>query len=115
VHLLVTNNFDIHKIINSIWNKEELPEDLKESITVTMYNKDDKTGGSNYTSISLLSTTCINKTLLSSLTPHAAESTGDHHCGFRRKTTGQLLIKYSAFVKYFRQNGNTMKQCIGYL
>jgi len=26
--------------------------------------------------------------------------------------TGQLLIIYSAFIKYFRKNGNTMKQCI---
>jgi len=27
-------------------------------------------------------------------------------------TTGQLLIIYSAFVKYLRKNGNKMKQCI---
>jgi len=26
--------------------------------------------------------------------------------------TGQLLIVYSAFVKYLRKNGNKMKQCI---
>jgi hypothetical protein len=29
--------------------------------------------------------------------------------------TGQLLIIYTAFVKYLRKNGNTMKQCISYL
>jgi len=28
--------------------------------------------------------------------------------------TGQLLIIYSAFIKYLRRNGNTMKQCISY-
>jgi len=29
---------------------------------------------------------------------------------------GSLLITYSAFVKYLRKNGNTMKQqCISYL
>jgi hypothetical protein len=28
--------------------------------------------------------------------------------------TGQLLIIYSAFVKYLRKNGNTMKQCISF-
>jgi len=27
---------------------------------------------------------------------------------------GQLLIMNSAFVKYLRKNGNTMKQCISY-
>jgi hypothetical protein len=26
--------------------------------------------------------------------------------------TGQLLIIYSAFIKYLRKSGNTMKQCI---
>jgi len=26
--------------------------------------------------------------------------------------TGQLLIIYSAFVKYLRKNGNTMKKCV---
>jgi len=30
-------------------------------------------------------------------------------------TTDQLLIIYSAFVKYFRKNGNTMNQCISSL
>jgi hypothetical protein len=30
-------------------------------------------------------------------------------------TTGQLLIMHSAFIKYLRKNGNTMKQCIIYL
>jgi hypothetical protein len=29
--------------------------------------------------------------------------------------TGQLLIIYSAFVKFLRKNGNKMKQCISYL
>jgi len=29
--------------------------------------------------------------------------------------TGQLLIMCSAFVKYLRKNGNTMRQCISCL
>jgi len=29
--------------------------------------------------------------------------------------TVQLLIMYSAFIKYLRKNKNTMKQCISYL
>jgi len=29
--------------------------------------------------------------------------------------TGQLLITYSAFVKYVRKNRNNMKQCISCL
>jgi hypothetical protein len=42
---------EIHKIINSIWNREELPEDWKESIIVAIYKKGDKTDCSNYRGI----------------------------------------------------------------
>jgi len=34
---------EIHKLIISIWNKEELPEVWKESIIVPIYKKGDKT------------------------------------------------------------------------
>jgi hypothetical protein len=33
----------IHKLINSIWNKEELPDQCKESIIVPIHKKGDKT------------------------------------------------------------------------
>jgi hypothetical protein len=46
----------IHKLINAIWNKEELPDQWKESITVPVHKKGDKTGCNNYRGISLLST-----------------------------------------------------------
>jgi len=74
----------IHKLINSIWNKEELPEEWKESITVLIYKKDDKTDCSNYRGISLLSTIykILSSILLSRLNPYEEEITGDHQCGF---------------------------------
>jgi len=31
------------------------------------------------------------------------------------EATGQLLIIHSAFIKYLRRNGNTVKQCISCL
>jgi hypothetical protein len=77
---------EIHKLIISIWNREELPEERKESVIVPIYKKSDKTDCSNYRGISLLSTTykILSNTLLSSLTPYAEEIIGDRHCGFRR-------------------------------
>jgi hypothetical protein len=33
----------IHKLINSIWNKEKLPDQWKESIIVPIHKKSDKT------------------------------------------------------------------------
>jgi hypothetical protein len=46
----------IHKLINSVWNKEELPDQWKESIIVPIHKKGDKTDCNNYHGISLLST-----------------------------------------------------------
>jgi hypothetical protein len=46
--------FKIHKLI---WNKEKLPDHLKESVIVTVHKKGDKTDCSNYRGISLLSST----------------------------------------------------------
>jgi intergrase/recombinase len=77
---------DIHKLINSIWNKEELPEQWKESVIVPIYKKDDKTDCSNCSSISLLSTTykILPNICLSRLTLDAEDVIGKHQCGFRR-------------------------------
>jgi len=38
-----TIRYEIHKIITSLWNKEELPEEWKELIIVPIYKKGDKT------------------------------------------------------------------------
>jgi hypothetical protein len=46
----------IHKLINSVWNKEELPDQWKESIIILVHKKDDKTHCNNYRGISLPST-----------------------------------------------------------
>jgi hypothetical protein len=46
----------IHKLINFVWNKEELPDQWKESIIVPIHKKGDKPDCNNYHEISLLST-----------------------------------------------------------
>jgi len=40
--------YDVHKPIISIWNKEELPEEWKELISVPIYKKGDKRDCSDY-------------------------------------------------------------------
>jgi hypothetical protein len=45
---------EIHKLINSVWNKEELPDQWKESMTVPVHKEGDKTDCNNYRGISLL-------------------------------------------------------------
>ena len=71
---------ELHKLIISIWNKEELPDEWKESIIVPIYKKGDKTDCNNYRGISLLPTTykVLSNILLSTLIPYAEEVIGDH-------------------------------------
>ena len=79
-----TIRYQIHKLIVSIWNKEELPEEWKESIIVPIYKKGDKTDCNNYRGISLLPTTykILSNILLSRLNPYAKEIIEEHQCGF---------------------------------
>jgi len=76
--------YEIRKLINSIWDKEELSEQWKESITVPIYKKGDKTDCNNYRGITLLQTTykIVSNILLSKLIAYTEEIVGDHRCGF---------------------------------
>jgi hypothetical protein len=108
--------YEIHQHINSILSKEELPEQWKESNIVPNYEKGDKTDCSNYTGISLLSTTykLLSVILMSGLTPYAEEIIADHKHGFRRNrsTTDHIFCVGQILEK---TNGNNMKQRLSYL
>ena len=76
--------YEIHKLIISIWNKEELPEEWKEPIIVPIYKKVNKTHCSNYRGIPMLPTTykILSNILLSRLTPYVEEIIENLQCGF---------------------------------
>ena len=88
---------EIHKLIISIWNEEELPDEWKESIILPIYKKGDKTDCNNYRGIALFPTTytVLSNILLSRLIPYAEEIIGDHQCGFRRNRSTTDHILYS--------------------
>ena len=92
----------------SICNNEELPEEWRESISVPIYRKGDKTDFSNYRGISLLSTTYqrLSKIVLSQLTPYAEEIIGDHQCSFRcnRSITGHVFCIRQILDKKWEYN-----------
>ena len=75
---------DIHKLIYSIWNKEELPEEWKELIMVPIYKQSAETNCSNNSELPLLSATykTLSDIQLARLIPYAEEIIGDYQCGF---------------------------------
>ena len=99
---------EIHKLVISFWNKEELPEEWKESLIVPIYKMGDKTDCSNYRGISILPTTynILSNILLSRLTLYAEEITGDHQCRFRpnRSTTNLIFCIRQIFEKKLEYN-----------
>jgi hypothetical protein len=99
---------ETHQLIISIWNKEELPEEWKESVIVPIYIKGDKIDCINYRGTSLLSTTykILSNIPLSSLTPYAEEIIGDHQCGFRRNrpTTDHIFSIRQIIEKKWEYN-----------
>jgi hypothetical protein len=84
---------EIHRLICSTWDKEELLQQWKESIIVPIYKKCDKTDCNNYQGISLLSAAykILSNIVLSKLTPFLNEIIGNHQCGFchNRSTTNK--------------------------
>jgi len=99
---------EIHKLMISVCNKEELPDEWKESIILSIYKKGDKTDCNNYRGISLLPTTykVLSNILLSRLTPYGEEVIADHQCGFRhsRSTTDHIFCIRQILEKEWEYN-----------
>ena len=93
-----------------ICNKEELPEERKESIIVPIYKKGNKTDYVDYRGVSLLPTTykILSNILLSRLTSYT-----DEFCGYRgnRPTPGYIYC----ITEILEENGNRVKHGISCL
>jgi hypothetical protein len=100
---------EIHRLICCIWNKEELPQQWKESIIVPFHKKGNKTECNIYRGISLLSAAykTLSNIILARLTPYVNEIIGDHQCGFRRNrsTMDQIFYIRQILEKKWEYNG----------
>jgi hypothetical protein len=76
----------VHKLINSIWKEEELPDQLKALLFYQLKKKGCKAHFNNCRGLSLPSTSynISSNILLSNLSPYIDEIIGDRKCGFRR-------------------------------
>jgi hypothetical protein len=100
-----------HKTINSILNKEELPDQWKESVIESVHKKGDKTE-----EISIVGYHWYQQNIYflninpSSLSPDINESIGDHQCGFRRN--GPTTDHIFCMRQILKKNGNTMREYV---
>jgi sorting nexin-29 len=109
---------EIHRLICCIWNKEELPQQWKESIIVTIYKKGDKIDCNNYRGISIFSTAykILPSILLARSTPYVNEIIGDHQCGFRhnRSTRDQIFYIRQILEKKWEYSGTVHQLSIDF-
>jgi hypothetical protein len=95
-------------MIDSVWNKEELPDQWKDSIVVSVHKTGEDTKCSNIRGISLLSTSykILLNILLSRLGPYIDEIIGDHQGGFQcnRSTTDQVFCIQQILEKKWEYN-----------
>jgi len=100
--------YEIHKLIISVWNREELPAEWKEVIVVPIHKKGDKTDCSNCRGLSLLPTTykISSNILLSRLNSYAEEIIGNHQCGIHcnRSTTDHIFCVHQILEKKWEYN-----------
>jgi hypothetical protein len=77
-------HLEIHKLVNSIWNKEELPEKWKESVIMPIYRNGNETDCSNHQDILMLLTSykILSNILLSRLSQYVDTIIENHQCGF---------------------------------
>jgi hypothetical protein len=96
---------EIHRVINSTWNKEEFLDQWKVSIIVSICKKGDKTECSNFRGTLLLLTSY--KMVSSILLLRLSLYVGYPQCMFRHN-------RVFAFIRYWRKNRCTMRQYICY-
>ena len=104
-----TIRHEIHKLIVSVWNKEELPEEWKESIIVPIYKKGGKTDCNKCRGLSHMPTTykIFPNVLLSRLTPYAEKILGDQQYVFLRNRSSTDRIH--CIRQVLENSGNTTK------
>jgi hypothetical protein len=113
-----TLHSEIHKLINSIWRKGELPEQLKKSTVVPNHKKSDKADCSNYQGISLLQIIykILSRILQSRLTPYVGKIIWDQ-CGFRQnqRNTDQIFCIHQIPEEKKREYNETVHKLFTYL
>jgi hypothetical protein len=99
--------YEIHKFINSIWNKEDLP-DQGRSLLLYQFTR----RGIKLTVVLIGGYNCYQ--LHTKFCPISFSQGCQYMKLLCFDLTNQLLIRSFAFVRYWRKNGSTMRQYISH-
>ena len=102
---ILANN--LHHLFLKIWNTEEIPQDLKDAMIVTIFKKGDRADCGNFRGISLLSVAgkILAKDLLNGLQPLSESILPETQCGFRptRGTADMIFTALEVQEKFLEQ------------
>jgi len=101
----------LHKLMNTIWEQEEIPEAWRISIICPIHKKGDIMECENYRGISLLNTSykLLSNILLTRINPYIKEIIGEYQAGFMlgKSTTDQIHIVKQVVEKSHEYNKDT--------
>lgn len=99
----------VHRLCNTIWRKEKIPDEWKRSVIIPIHKKNDKLDCTNYRGISLLCSSgkVFSSIILQRIKRRTDESLSEAQAGFRAQrstidqifTLRQLTEKYEEYSK----------------
>jgi hypothetical protein len=102
----------LHKLTNSMWNREELPEQWNEPIVIPIDKKGDKKNVFIVKACHLVNYIQNSNTHLSSPPPYREEIIENNTLGVDFNVIFQLMIIYFFIRPVLEKAGNKMKHCI---
>ena len=94
----------MHKLIQHIWEEDEIPEEWGKSAVINLYKKGDPLKCGNYRGLSLLVTArkCYTTIIKGRMNQHLEEILGEEQAGFRpnRSTTDMIFVLRQIAEKY---------------
>ena len=98
----------IHKLIVSVWNKEEMPKDWNTGLICPIFKKGDKQECKNYRAITLLNIVykILSNIIMERINQYAENILEEFQCGFRcgRSSIEQIFILRQVMEKCFEFN-----------
>jgi sorting nexin-29 len=100
----------LHRLINEIWEIEEMQEEWKTGLICPIFKKGDKLNCSNYRGVTLLNVAyeVFSGILQRRLSCYAEEILGKYQCGFHpgRSTIDQIFVMRQSMEKCFEHDVN---------